>query len=49
MAVEDVLDDGQPQPGAALLAARLDIDAVEALGEPRQVLGGDAGAEVADR
>ena len=43
MAVEDVLDDGEPEPGAALLAARGDVDAVEALGEPRQMLGRDAG------
>ena len=38
MAVEDVLDDGEPEASAALLAARGDVDAVEALSEPRQML-----------
>ena len=46
MAIEDVLDDGEPEPRAALLAARGDVDAVEALGEPRQMLGRNAGSLV---
>src|SRR5919106_3719427 len=33
VAVEDVLDDGEPEPGAALVAARGDVDAVETLGQ----------------
>ncbi len=48
MAVHDVLDDGQAQPGAALLAARGGVDAIEALGEARQVLGCDTRAVVGD-
>ena len=42
MAGEDVLDDGEAEAGAAMLAAGVDIDPVEALGEPRDVLLGDA-------
>src|SRR5215472_7362852 len=42
MAVEDVLDDGEPQTGAALLAARRYADAIEPLGEPGKMLGRDA-------
>ena len=38
MAVEDVLDDGEAQAGASLLAACRHVDPVEALGQPRQVL-----------
>ena len=49
VAVEDVLDQRQAEPGAALCAALGDVDAVEALGQPRQVLGGDAGTSVAHR
>src|SRR6185437_7483900 len=44
----DVLDDGEAEPGAAQLARAGGIDAVEALGEPRQVLARDALAMVAD-
>src|SRR2546423_13177725 len=40
MAVEDVLDDGEPKAGAALLPARRHADAVEPLGEAGQMLGG---------
>ena len=49
VAGEDVLDDGEAEAGAAMLAAGLDVDPVEALGQARQVLLGDARAEVADR
>src|SRR5690348_6975289 len=41
MAIKDVLDDGEAETGAALFAARSDIDAVEALGQPREMLGRD--------
>src|SRR4051794_10757748 len=37
MALHDVLDDRQSQPGAARLARAAAVDAIEALGEPRQV------------
>src|SRR5262245_55916607 len=46
--IEDVLDDGQAQTGAALLPARRHVDAIEALGQPRQMLGGDAWTVVDD-
>src|SRR6266540_2838939 len=49
VAVEDVLDQREPQAGAALRAALADVDAVEALGQPRQMLGRDAGTMVAHR
>src|SRR6266850_2069127 len=39
----------QPQAGPTLRAALADVDAVEALGQPRQVLGRDAGTMVAHR
>src|SRR5262245_28267043 len=42
VAVEDGLDQRQPETGAALGAALRDVDAVEALGQARQVLGRDA-------
>src|SRR5204862_492717 len=48
MARERVLDDRQPEAGAAGLARAAAIDAVETLGETRQVLGGDADAGVLD-
>src|SRR5680860_496355 len=38
VAVQDVLDDCQAKARAALLPARRHVDAVEALGQPRQVL-----------
>src|SRR5437868_1099603 len=44
---QDVLDQRQPEPGAALRAAVADIDPVEPLGEARQVLRRDAWAEIA--
>src|SRR5690554_539412 len=39
MTIDDVLDDGQTQAGALLLAAGIGIDAVEALGQPRHMFG----------
>src|SRR6476646_10819376 len=41
-----VLDDRQPQPGAARFARAATVDAVEALREPRQVLRIDADAGI---
>src|SRR3954469_17275134 len=41
----DVFGDGQTEAGAAGLAGAGFVDAVEALEETRQMLGGDAGAE----
>ena len=43
VAMQRVFDDGEPEARAAGLARAARIDAVEALGEPRHVLGGDAG------
>jgi len=42
MAVEDVLDDREPEPGAAHFARPRGVDAVEPLGQSRQMLAGDA-------
>ena len=47
MAVDDVLDDGEAEAGAAQLARARGIDAIEALGEPRQMVGRNAVALVA--
>ena len=47
MAVEDVLDDREAEPGAAQFARAGGVDAVEALGQARQVLAGNALALVA--
>src|ERR1044072_9277478 len=41
-----MLDDGEAEAGAADLAAAAGIDPVEALGQPRHVLGGDSFALV---
>src|SRR5262245_7110097 len=49
VAVDDVLDDREPEPGAAECARAPGVDAVEALGEARQVLARDALALVGDR
>src|SRR5437868_6058695 len=49
MAVEDMLDQRQTEAGAALCTAIADVDAVKPLGQPRQVLGGYAGPEIAHR
>ena len=48
MPVEDVLDDGKAEPGAAALAAALDVDAIESLGQPRNCLARDAFALILD-
>src|SRR5262245_37256793 len=45
----DVLDQGETEAGAALCPALAHVDAIEALGQPRQVVRGDAGAIVAHR
>ena len=42
VAIEDVLDQRQAEAGSALRTALRDIDAVEALGQPRQMLRRDA-------
>ena len=42
VAVEDVLDERQTESGSALRAAFGDVDAIEALGQPRQMFGRDA-------
>ena len=42
-----MLDDGEPQPGAALGAALAGVDAVETLGQARKMFGRDAGAMIA--
>src|SRR3569623_3436442 len=47
MAIEHVLDQREAQARAALRAADRDVDAVEALGQTRQMLGRDTGAEIA--
>ncbi len=44
-----MLDDGEPQPGAALVAAGGDVHPVEPLGQTRQVLGRDPHAPVDHR
>src|SRR5262245_18535758 len=47
--LDDVLDDGEAEAGAAELARACLVDAEEALRETRQVLGGNADAAVLDR
>ena len=42
MALNDMLDDGEPEPGAPDGAAAPGVDAVETLGQARQMLGRDA-------
>ena len=49
VAVDDVLDDREAEPGAAHLARARGVDPVKALGQPRQVLARDAVAAVAHR
>src|SRR5690348_16890123 len=39
VAVDDVLDDGEAETGALLLAARLGVDPIEPLGQPRDMFG----------
>src|SRR5215471_10130003 len=47
MAIDDVLHDGKAKTGAALLAAALHVDTIEALGEARNRVGRNALAIVA--
>src|ERR1700704_4703494 len=47
--IDDMLHDGEAETGAAKLPRAGGIDPVEALGEPRDVLGENALAVVADR
>mgnify|MGYP007039721777 CR=1 FL=1 len=47
VALQGVFDDGQAQAGATGFARAAAVDAVEALGQPRQVVWGNAGATVA--
>src|SRR5438876_7928627 len=49
MMIDDMLHDGEAEAGAAKLARAGGVDPVEALREPRDVLGKDALAVVADR
>src|SRR5215204_7356224 len=46
VARQDVLDDGETEAGSPLGPALRHVDAVEPLGQARQVLGGDAGTEI---
>ena len=48
VAVEHVLDQRKPEPGAALGAALADVDAVEPLRQPRQMLRRDARPVIAN-
>ncbi len=41
MAFDDMLDDRQAEPGAARFAAARGIDPIKALGQARQMIGGD--------
>src|SRR5258708_1689254 len=45
--VEDVLDQREPEASAALRTAFGHVDPIETFGQPRQVLGRDAGTVVA--
>src|SRR5215208_3951138 len=49
MAVEDMLDDRQAEAGAAAGTAFLYADPIEALGQARYVVGGDARTKVGYR
>ena len=49
MAIDDVLDDGQAQPGAAFFPAAFDVHPVESLGQAGHGAGGDALAVIAHR
>ena len=48
VAREDMFDDREAEARAALVAAGADVDAVEALGQTRQMFRRDAGAMIAD-
>ena len=49
MPVHNMFDQRQAEPGAALRAAVADIHPIKPFGEPRQMLGRDAGTEIAHR
>src|SRR5262245_18742975 len=49
MALDDMLDDGETEPGAAGLPASRRVDAIEALGHARQMLAWNARAVIGDR
>src|SRR6185437_16366825 len=49
MMIDDVLDDGEPEAGAAQRARPRRVDAVETLGEAREMVARDPLALVADR
>ena len=49
MAADDMLDDGQAEPGPAQAARARVVDAVETLRKPRQVPARDAGSAIGDR
>src|SRR5437588_12036120 len=46
MTINDVFDQRQPKPGAALCAAVADIHSIEPLGQSRQMFVRDAGAGI---
>ena len=46
--VQDVLDDREPETGAAEFAAARRVDSVEPLGQPRQMVRCDAVATIGD-
>src|SRR5439155_27273736 len=48
MGLDQVLDDCQAEAGAPFMAGPARVDSIESLEDPRQVIGGDAGAGVAD-
>ena len=48
MARQDMFDDCESKPGAAELAAFFGIDAIESLGQARDVMIGDTGSEIAN-
>src|ERR1700691_2463098 len=49
MAVENMLDQGEPEPGAALSAAFGDIHAIESFGQSRHMLWSDTRPVIAHR
>ena len=48
MALRHMLDDRQTEPGATGVARAAAVDAIEALGQPRQMLARDADARIAN-
>src|SRR5215469_17341979 len=47
MAIENMFDQRQTKSGATLRTAFGDVDPIESFGQPRQMLGRDAGAVIA--